>query len=478
MTAGRSGASRQEGNMADSRSRQIRGWPACALALALLLLPPGARAATPSVGELVDHRSLRVCADPDNLPFSNKEGQGFENKIASLMAERLGVPLVYTWFPQTIGFVGHTLREMRCDLVIGMVSADDLVQTTNPYYHSTYVLVHRTADGDRYKSLDSPSMGLARIGVVAGTPPADLLVRKDLAQNIRPYHLVVDTRVEKMGRTMIEDLAAGRIDAALLWGPIAGYWVGQQQVAMTIVPLASDPRQGLRMDFRIAMGVRQGEPDWKHEINRLIGVLQPQLTQILESYHVPLLDAQGNLVKAEAASPAPAVQTAGEAMVPEPSGYRMDRYNAPVPATLAGATVIHTPALRRLLAEARPVLIDVKPRARKPADRDAQRLWIEPRRQDIAGSVWLPGVGYGELPDDLRAYLADNLRQLTGGDKARPLVFYCDAHCWMSWNAAKRAVHELGYSQVYWYPDGVEGWQAGGERLVAAEAVAMPASTD
>jgi quinoprotein dehydrogenase-associated probable ABC transporter substrate-binding protein/PQQ-dependent catabolism-associated CXXCW motif protein len=430
------------------------------------------------MGELVDHTTLRVCADPDDLPFSNKAGQGFENKIASLVAAKLDVPLVYTWFPQTIGFVTHTLRAMRCDLVIGVVSAYDLVQETNPYYRSTYVEVYRTADADKYKSLDGPFMGLAKIGVVAGTPPADLLVRKDLAQNIRPYQLVVDTRVEKPAKTMIEDLAAGRIDVAMLWGPIAGYWAEQQQVPLTLVPLASDPRQGLRMDFRITMGIRQGEPEWKHELNRLIEELQPQITRILESYHVPLLDGQGNLVKAEATSPAPATETAAAATEPEPSGYRMDHYNAPVPATLRGATVLHTAGLEKLMADARPVLIDVKPKARKPADRDAQRLWIEPERDDIAGSAWLPGVGYGALPDDVRAYLEDTLRRLTGGDRTRPVVFYCDAHCWMSWNAAKRAAEELGYTRVYWYADGVDGWRGAGHELVTATAVTMVSSTD
>lgn len=476
MIPGRAGTSRRENRVIDRLSRRARIGPASVLASALLLLPAASRAATPSMGELVDRTSLRVCADPDDLPYSDKAGQGFENEIARLMAQRLGVPLVYTWFPQTIGFVTQTLRAMRCDLIIGVVSADDLVQVTNPYYRSTYVLVYRTADGDKYESLDGPFMGLARIGVVARTPPADLLVRKDLVQNIRPYQLVVDPRVEKPGKAMIMDLAAGRIDVALLWGPIAAYWARQQQVALTIRPLASDPRQGLRMDFRIAMGLRQGEPDWKHELNRLIAELQPQITRILESYGVPLLDSQGNLIKAEAASPA--MRPAGGTVVPEPAGYRMDHYAAPVPATLEGATVVHTAALEKLLADARPVLIDVKPKARRPADRDARRLWIEPERRDIAGSAWLPGVGYGLLPDDLRAYFADSLRKLTGGDRTRPVVFYCDAHCWMSWNAAKRAVRELGYTQVYWYADGVEGWQAAGQKLVTATAVAVPSATD
>ena len=247
------------------------------------------------MGELVDRTKLRVCADPANLPFSNERGEGFENKIAELLAERMSVPVAYTWYPQTIGFVRNTLNAHLCDLVIGVGSADEQVQNTNPYYRSTYVLAHRTADGAKFADLASPTMQQARIGVVAPTPPVDLLVEHGLLGRIRSYALPADTRVDNPGRQMIEDLAAGRIDVALLWGPIAGYWAARQPVAITLAPLEND-RPGLRLDYRISMGVRRDEPDWKHEINDLIRQLQPEIDRILLDYGVPLLDRQGRLL--------------------------------------------------------------------------------------------------------------------------------------------------------------------------------------
>jgi quinoprotein dehydrogenase-associated probable ABC transporter substrate-binding protein/PQQ-dependent catabolism-associated CXXCW motif protein len=440
---------------------------AAALAATLLQTPAAGQAQSRAVlGELVDRTALRVCADPSNLPFSNDQGEGFENKIAELMAQRLGVPLRYTWFPQSVGFVRMTLRANRCDLIMGVVAADELVQNTNPYYRSSYVLVHREGEGDRFGSLDSPFMQTARIGLVAGTPAADLLVRKNLMTQAQPYQLLVDTRVEQPARQVIEDLAKGDLDAALLWGPIAGYWNRKQATPLTLVPLVSDPRAGLRLDFRISMGIRPDEPQWKHDVNDLIRELKPQIEQILHDYGVPLLDEQGRLVTGDAAAPA--------ATVPEPEGYRMGEYRAPVPATLRGATVLTTRELQALIAQRNPVLIDVLPKARRPEDRDAGRLWIEPRRDNIPGSAWLPNVGYGELTQEFADYFRTGLERLTGGDKTKPVVFYCDADCWMSWNAAKRAVTELGYRQVYWYPEGVEGWKQAGQAVAAAHEAPMP----
>ena len=151
-------------------------------------------AAGQSTGELVDRMALRVCADPSNLPFSNDRGEGFENKIAELMAERLGQPLVYTWYPQTIGFVRNTLNSLRCDLVMGVAMGEELVQNTNPYYRTSYVLVHRSSDAPYYADLDRPEARTARIGVMAGAPPTNVLVRKDLLAAVRSYPPVVDTR--------------------------------------------------------------------------------------------------------------------------------------------------------------------------------------------------------------------------------------------------------------------------------------------
>ena len=437
--------------------------------LAAMLCAGAASAADGTVpGELVDTSELRVCADPVSLPLSNDKGEGYENKIAELMAQRLGVKVAYTWYPNALGFVRNTLRAGRCDLIMGVVAADELVQNSNPYYRSSYVLAYRSADADRFADLDSPLMQLARIGVVAGTPVVDLLARKGLTSQIRGYDLMVDSRVEQPARQAIVDLANGELDAALVWGPLAGYWAERQPVPITIVPLKSDPRAGLRLDFRISMGMRPNEPEWKHRVNQLIRELQPQIQSILLDYGVPLLDEQDRPITAEGSAATPA------STVPEPSGYRTDRYRAPVPVTLAGATVLSTAALQQLIAERQPVVIDVLPTQRKPKDRSQDQLWIEPKREHIPGSAWLPNVGYGELSPDFAEYFRTELAKLTGGDRGKPVVFYCDANCWMSWNAAKRAITELGYTAVYWYPEGVQGWKRAGQRLAAAQEIPMP----
>jgi quinoprotein dehydrogenase-associated probable ABC transporter substrate-binding protein/PQQ-dependent catabolism-associated CXXCW motif protein len=420
------------------------------------------------MGELVDRTALRVCADPADLPFSNERGEGFENKIAELMAQKLGVPLRYTWYPQTMGFVRNTLRAYRCDLMMGVVTADELVQNTNPYYRSHYVLTLRADEADRFGDLDGPLMQAARIGVVAGTPPSDLLLRKGLIGQMRPYQLMADSRVDQPARRMIEDLAAGQLDAALIWGPIAGYWATRQAVPISLARLQSDPRTALRLDFRISMGMRQGEPEWKQTVNGLIRELQPQIQSILLDYGVPLLDEQDRPITATPSAELP------RSSVPEPAGYRMDRYRSPVPATLTGATVLSTAALQQLIAEQAPVLIDVMPKQRRPEGRDATQLWMEPAREHVPGSVWLPNVGYGELAPDFAEWFATELAKLTGGDQAKPVVFYCDANCWMSWNAAKRAIEELGYTSVHWYPEGIQGWKRAGQPLVTAQAEPMP----
>ncbi|HEX5077859.1 MAG TPA: quinoprotein dehydrogenase-associated putative ABC transporter substrate-binding protein, partial [Geminicoccaceae bacterium] len=425
------------------------------VAAASLAWPAAARQA--SLGELVDPNALRVCADPNDLPFSNDKGEGFENEIAELISQRLGVPLRYTWHPNTMGFVRNTLRSYLCDVVMGVASANELLQNTNPYYRSTYVLAYRTADGEKFADLASPAMQQATIGVVAATPPADLLVERGLLDQARSYPLLVDTRYYHPGRDMIADLAAGEIDVALIWGPIAGYWASQQSEPITLVPLHSD-RPGGRLDFRVSMGVRPAEPEWKRELNGLIRELQPEITAILERYHVPLLDERGELIAAH-----PSSGGASAAAVPEPDGYRTERYRAATPATLEGATVVDTAALRKLIESDRPILIDVMS---KPTGPEGEAAWQPPPPKHLPGSVWLPNVGLGSLSPEFAAYFADNLEALTEGDAARPRVFYCDANCWFGYNAAKRAVRELGYSHVYWYPEGVEGWRTAGLELV------------
>jgi len=285
-----------------------------AVGLVLLGVVSGAgphSAAGQSTGEFVDRTALRVCADPSNLPFSNDRGEGFENKIAELLAERLGRPLVYTWYPQTIGFVRNTLNALRCDLVMGVAVGEELVQNTDPYYRTSYVLVYRSSDAAHYADLDRPEARTARIGVMARSPPTNVLVRKGLLAAVRSYPPAVDTRTDQPAKRMIEDLAAGDIDIALSWGPIAGYWAPRQNVPLTLVPLESDRRHGPKLDSWISMGIRHNEPDWKHQINTLIHDLQSEIDRILNDYGVPLLDRHGRLITVDPMKTEPTMPTSG-----------------------------------------------------------------------------------------------------------------------------------------------------------------------
>jgi len=261
-----------------------------------LLAPFVAWAVEPSKGELRSQAAFRVCADPANLPFSNDKGEGFENKIAEVFARALGLPVAYTWHPQTLGFVRNTLGAHVCDVIMAVTSAHELVQNTRFYYRSTYVLLYRAADRGTYDSLDSPMAAVARIGLVANTPPAVLVERRGLIGNVTSYNLIVDTRVEHPAKQAVDDLVAGRIDMALLWGPIAGYWAKRSPVPLEWVPLRSDPGTNTPMDYRISMGLRYGETEWLETLNRLIREKQKDIDRILDSYGVPLLDTRGRLI--------------------------------------------------------------------------------------------------------------------------------------------------------------------------------------
>ena len=265
-----------------------------AAGVAALLAGPAA-AQAPGLGgavELVDPASLRVCADPRNLPFSDEAGNGFENKIAELLGQKLNKPVSYTYFPQVIGFFRTTLNAFRCDVVLGVVQGLDIVQTTAPYYHTTYALVFRPGHGlDGVTTLEDARLKDKRLGVIARTPPSTLMVRDGLMEHAKPYPLTVDTRVEAPGKSMIDDLLADRIDAAVLWGPIAGYYAKHAASPLSVAPLLAE--QGEAMDFRISMGVRHSDQNWKRTLNRLIADNQDAINGILRDYGVPLLDDQG-----------------------------------------------------------------------------------------------------------------------------------------------------------------------------------------
>src|SRR4051795_3939707 len=188
--------------------------------------------------ELVDPKVLRVCADPRNLPFSNEKGEGFENKIAELFAEKLHKKLDYMFFPQATGFVRMTLGAHRCDVIMGIPQGDELVQGTNPYYRTAYALVTKSGSGlEDVASLGDERLKGKHLGIVAGTPPATNMAVNGLMANAKPYPLMIDTRVDSSVAAMIKDLKAGEIEGAVLWGPMAGYYAKQANPVLHISPL-------------------------------------------------------------------------------------------------------------------------------------------------------------------------------------------------------------------------------------------------
>jgi quinoprotein dehydrogenase-associated probable ABC transporter substrate-binding protein len=252
------------------------------------------RAAHAQRVDLVDRTALRVCADPANLPFSNDKGEGFENKIAELVAADLKLPVEYTWFPQATGFIRQTLFAKRCDVVMGYAQGDELVLNTNHYYRSTYALVLRKGAGlDGVDSLGDPRLRGKRIGVVAGTPPATAMAQLGLIERAKPYPLMVDRRYESPAERMIEDIQSSDVDAGVLWGPIAGYFA--PKAGLAVVPLLKD-EGGARMAYRITFGVRPLDDDWKRQLNGLIAKRQGDIDEVLLQFGVPLLDEQSNLI--------------------------------------------------------------------------------------------------------------------------------------------------------------------------------------
>jgi quinoprotein dehydrogenase-associated probable ABC transporter substrate-binding protein len=250
--------------------------------------------------ELIDPKVLRVCADPNNLPFSNEKGEGFENKIAELLATKLHKTLAYAWYPQATGFVRNTLGAHRCDLIPGFPQGDDLVQSTNPYYRTAYAIVIKPNVGlDDLDMLSDPRLKEKRVGIVAGTPPATYLVADGLMRNAKSYPLVVDTRVESSAQAMMRDLASGEIDAGVLWGPMAGYYAKQANPPMRIKLLLRESG-GPQLAYRIGMGVRATDQNWKRLLNRLIAENRADINRLLIGFGVPLLDENGELITTDA----------------------------------------------------------------------------------------------------------------------------------------------------------------------------------
>jgi quinoprotein dehydrogenase-associated probable ABC transporter substrate-binding protein len=240
--------------------------------------------------ELVDPHVFRVCADPRNLPFSNEAGEGFENKLAELFAKKLDKKVAYAWYPGATGFVRNTLNAHKCDVIMGFPQGNDFAQVTNPYYRTSYALIFKQGSGiDAVDSLDDSILKTKRIGIVAGTPPATYMAKKGLLAKAKSYPLTIDTRFDSTSQTMIKDLESGEIDVGILWGPIAGYYAKNERPKLSIAPLTKE-QGGPRLAYRIGMGVRASDQEFKRLLNRMIQENQHEIDAILLSYGVPLLD--------------------------------------------------------------------------------------------------------------------------------------------------------------------------------------------
>ena len=272
-----------------------------ALALAILA-GTGPSAHAQAVPDDSPRTAFRVCQDPNNLPFSNLSGEGFENRIAELFARDLGVPVTYYSFPNRLAFIRNTLRyklpdePYRCDIVMGVPAGFDQVSATRPYYRSTYALVFPRGKGmdgvrnsDDLLALPPERLRTLRIGVYDRSPASQWLARHGLVDRGVPYPMMSPDPEQYPGQIIERELAQGRIDAAIVWGPIAGFFARRVPAAeLVVAPMKSEP--GLPFDFSMAMGVRYGEPNWKKQVEDLIARHRGEILAILREYGVPLVD--------------------------------------------------------------------------------------------------------------------------------------------------------------------------------------------
>jgi len=236
-------------------------------------------------------KELRVCADPANLPFSNRNLEGFENKIAELIAKELGAELTYYWWPHQRGLIRRVLRPGYCDVLISIPQGWDQVLWTKPYYRTTYVIAYRTDRGLKITSLDDPILRQLKIGVHINTPPSDALAERGIVgEHLVGYPLFYDpqSHPEDYPGRLLEDLIAGKFDVALVWGPVAGYFVKKRSAPLELVPL-QDRGPGTPFSFEFSMGVREGNKALKALLEEALSKREADIRKILEDYGVPLL---------------------------------------------------------------------------------------------------------------------------------------------------------------------------------------------
>jgi len=291
---------------AEKRSaRDVSRWQELVLLLvpfAVLLIGAGGGPASSLLAKTAGDRSaLRVCADPNNLPFSNSARQGFENQIAALIGRELHKRVEYTWWAQRRGFVRNTLNSGVCDLVVGTASGMEMLATTRPYYKSTYVFVARHDRQLGIRSFDDPKLRHLKIGVqligddFANTPPAHALANRGMTNNLVGFTVYGDYRVPNPPARIVEAVAKGDVDIAVVWGPLAGYFARRSSVPLDVVPVT--PRVDLPylpFVFDIAMGVRRGDSTFRAQLDEIIARRRPSIDSVLDAYSVPRVDAAIN----------------------------------------------------------------------------------------------------------------------------------------------------------------------------------------
>jgi mxaJ protein len=242
-------------------------------------------------------RTLTVCADPNNLPFSNRAGQGFENKLAEMIAGDLHAKLKYVWWAQRRGYVRNTLNQQKCDFWPGIGSNVEMAATSRPYYRSTYVFVTRAKDALDGLTLDDPRLRKLRIGVqmvgddASNTPPAHALTRRGIVSNVRGYTLYGDYSKPNPPSEIVQAVERGNVDVALVWGPVAGYFAARSPVPLRLEPVTPwmDAMQW-PMQFAVSVGVRKDDQKLLKEIDRVLAGRSREIAKLLADYHVPVVE--------------------------------------------------------------------------------------------------------------------------------------------------------------------------------------------
>jgi quinoprotein dehydrogenase-associated probable ABC transporter substrate-binding protein len=238
-------------------------------------------------------RVLRVASDPNNLPFSNQKLEGFENRLADLLAHELNARIEYTWWAQRRGFFRNTMKEGECDLVMGVPKGFEMTLTTVPYYRSTYVFVYRADRHLDLHSLDDPALRRLRVGVqmigddFANSPPAHALSARGIVNNVTGYTVYGDYSRENPPAQIIEAVAKGEIDVALVWGPLAGFFAKRQATELTVEPVSPEKDGPLPFVFDICVGVRKGNARLRDEVNAVLARKHEEIAHLLDDYGIP-----------------------------------------------------------------------------------------------------------------------------------------------------------------------------------------------